>query len=106
MALLTLIERAERKGQATRRVGAGLEQWGVKYETNGFTHEKVEVFHYGTRIFNAEKISNNWHLISWYGESKSDSEALNGLCNYYDIDESFRYRPSLGQFERVGESNS
>lgn len=118
--LETLIERAKRNGTAVKRVREGaimggygirnpketpmVEQWRVTVviaEQDGNIYENIIVDHYGTGI--AHIIRNltqgTTRLHSWYGESNSDRDALNGLCSYYGIDAGFRYRPSKDLFE-------
>jgi hypothetical protein len=122
--LLTLIERAERKGEAQKRVRQGnimgnahswgmtaqqwreyvkstpiVVQWEVKIYTLAF--QTVEVYHYDTLIFKAENfMPNGWRLLEWYGESASDRDALNGLVYHFGMSgkHSFRYFPSKSLF--------
>lgn len=130
--LATLIERAERKGTAVKRVREGaiigngqtsglnrfdynrflkqspmVEQWRVtigRTEQDGTKYENVIVDHYGTEIAFIERnmTKGTARLVNYYGESNSDRDALNGLCDYYGIDAGFRYRPSVDKFELVG----
>lgn len=122
--LQTLIERAERKGQATKRVREGaimgsynpmwnpvdvketpmIDQWRVTihHASTDYDWKHVSVDHYGTCIAEIVVDNGNARLVNYYGESNSDRDALNGLCSYYGIDEGFRYRPSIDKFERVG----
>ena len=122
--LLNLIERAERKGSAVKRVREGavmdsgswgmsplerneyirstpmINQWEVKVYT--LAYETIEVYHYDTLIFKAENyMPNGYRLLEWYGESNSDRDALNGLCYHYGINKRFTYRPSVNSFEEV-----
>jgi hypothetical protein len=102
--LQTLVERAERKGTAIKRVRANqimgnqygsnemVNQWEIVIEDN-----RVKVYHYDTLIFHVTKEPGmGWVLQDYYGESKSDADALNGLCRYYHIDMSFSYGSRKG----------
>lgn len=121
-----LIERAERNGSAVKRVREGhvsgnwyygdkgelIDQWKVVVVRNT-SHEHVEVYHYGTLIAHIMQVHGQLPaLVRYYGESVSDRDALNGLCDYYGIDRQFSYRPSTGEFldvtqyEDIGEIQS
>lgn len=105
-----LIERAERNGQAVKRVRQGsvmgnygfkgelIDQWKVEVVDHN-SHTRVYVEHYGTTIASIiVHESGRTQLERYYGESVSDRDALNGLCDYYDIDRSFGYKPSTCEF--------
>lgn len=112
--LASLIERAERKGNAVKRVRANqimgnencgstdmVNQWEVEHVqtfANVSEHfESVKVYHYDTLIFFATNMKGiGWVLQDYYGESKSDADALNGLCRYFGIDKGFSYGKSRG----------
>lgn len=118
--LQQLLERAERKGTAVKRVREGsimgnsygnsewvkttpmTNQWEVNnYIINGDT-SVVEVLHYDTLIAKLTKQPcENWKMVYWYGQSNSDRDALNGLCSHFGINRSFRYLPSKDQFVEV-----
>jgi hypothetical protein len=118
-----LIERAEKKGSAIKRVREAsvmgnsyswgmdvqayreyvkstpmINQWEVKRYV--LSLETVEVYHYDTLIFKAENYG-YWKMVYWYGQSNSDRDALNGLCSHFGINRSFRYLPSKDQFVEV-----
>jgi hypothetical protein len=112
--LQQLLERAEKKGSAIKRVREGAimgnsygnsewvkttpmtNQWEVKRYV--LSLDTVEVYHYGTLIFKAEDFG-YWKMVYWYGQSNSDRDALNGLVDYFNIrGYSFRYRPSKDNF--------
>ena len=128
--LETLIERAERNGQATKRVREGsimgnvlwgmspeeqreyinstpmIQQWRVtitETEQDGVKYRNVTVDHYGTEIAHIiiDRASGNAALYNYYGESNSDRDALNGLCGYYGLPHRFSYRPSIDSFELI-----
>lgn len=113
--LATLIERAERKGEAVKKVRElsimGNAYWGVSKEAvknSPMVNQwkvvvdgdiVVVVEHYDTEIFKANVSTKE--LLHWYGESNSDRDALNGLCANYRLKERFSYRPSKDLFERI-----
>ena len=114
-----LIERAERKGTAVKRVRANniignhnsgdtrlVDQWRVmvhRAHQDGVTYKNVVVDHYGTEIAHiiVNETQGTTELYNYYGQSNADRDALNGLCTRYGIDRGFRYRPSIGSFEEV-----
>jgi hypothetical protein len=121
-----LLERAERKGTAVKRVREGavmdnsswgmtaseraeyikstpmINQWEVnRYITDGDT-AVVEVLHYDTLIAKFVKQPyESYELVEWYGQSNTDRDALNGLCSYFGVNRGFRYRPSVDTFEEI-----
>lgn len=125
--LETLIERAERKGTAVKRVREGsimgnhmwgmsreaqreyirstpmIEQWRVTVGRPNNHYTRIIVEHYGTRIAEICRCNRTGKasLSYYYGESNSDRDALNGLCSHYGIDRGFSYRPSTGEFIEV-----
>jgi hypothetical protein len=128
--LETLIERAERKGTAAKRVREGsimgnqlwgmsveeqreyvkstpmVEQWRVtvqRTKQDGEAYKNIIVDHYGTEIafIIVNETRGTTDLHNYYGESNSDRDALNGLCSHYGIDRGFSYRPSTGEFIEV-----
>lgn len=122
--LQTLIERAERKGQAVKRVREGsvmggycydaeyikstpmIDQWRVTItntEQDGMRFKNVIVDHYGTEICHIviNHTTGERKLHNWYGQSNTDRDALNGLMDYYGLSHGFRYRPSTDKFELV-----
>ncbi len=121
--LQTLLERAERKGEAVKRVreasviGSGygwgynpkdsdmIEQWKIVV-TNSMGHVALQVtqytiYHYGTEIARISDRNGYWELHYYYGESKSDADALNGFCSYFGIPKRFTYRPVNGGFQEI-----
>ncbi|QDP42791.1 hypothetical protein HWC53_gp071 [Bacillus phage vB_BmeM-Goe8] len=118
-----LLERAERKGTAVKRVREGSvmdsSSWGMspaerneyirstpminQWEINRYvlSGEVVEVHHYDTLIAKFEHKFGSWDLTYWYGQSNTDRDALNGLCSYFGVKRGFRYRPSVDSFEEV-----
>jgi hypothetical protein len=121
--LQSLLERAERKGTAVKRVreGAVMDNsgWGMtaseraeyikstpminQWEVNRYvlSGEVVEVHHYDTLIAKFECKFGEWELTYWYGQSNTDRDALNGLCDHFGVNRGFRYRPSIDSFEEV-----
>lgn len=125
-----LIERAERRGTAVKRVREGsimgnhmwgmsreaqreyisstpmIDQWRVtvhRTKQDGRRYRNIIVDHYGTEIafIIIDETRGTVDLHNYYGESNSDRDALNGLCSHYGIDRRFRYRPSIGEFTEV-----
>lgn len=127
--LATLLERAERKGEAVKRVreasvmGSGygwgsweeraerlknspmINQWEVKVtRTMGQVALQVtqyEVFHYDTLIARISDRNERWELHYFYGESTSDADALSGLCAHFGIAKRFTFRPVNGGFQEI-----
>ena len=114
--LETLIERATRKGVATKRVrgynvmgghNTGdtrmIQQWRVTVidtEQDGISYRNVTLDHYGTEIAHIiqDKTNGVNALHNYYGESNSDRDALNGLMEHYGLPHGFNYRPSINEF--------
>lgn len=109
-----LIERAERNGTAIKRVREGqvmgnyggwkgdlINQWKVEIDERD-EYKLMYVEHYDTTIaVIRHNVNGTVDLVRYYGESNSDRDALNGLCEYYYIDRSFRYKPSTCEFSEV-----
>lgn len=120
-----LIERAERKGEAVKRVREGavmgneipfmnpgeyskwvkttpmIEQWKVEYKRelnqDGSVSKEWKVYHYDTLIFHADNnCAGGWVLAYYYGESNTDRDTINSLCNYFDINARFSYSKKNG----------
>jgi hypothetical protein len=124
--LLTLIERAEKKGSAIKRVREGsvmggytwgmsaaarrdyikstpmINQWEVVYALNldSIKCPTYQIYHYDTLIAEIEQfMPNGYRLNYWYGQSNTDRDALNGLVSHFGISGyGFRYLPSKDKF--------
>lgn len=114
--LATLLERAERKGEAIKRVrynqimgneNSGntdfVNQWQVKMYTSAVDGATIiNVLHYDTLIARIENfMPNGYRLVYWYGESNADRDALNGLCYLYGINKRFSYSRKNEEFMEV-----
>lgn len=120
--LQTLIERAERNGQATKRVREGaimgswnivpedvkktpmIDQWRVtiaNHDGHAGDWQVISVDHYGTEIACITIDEGIAQLRNHYGESVTDANALSGLCSYYGMSYRFSFKPSKDLFERV-----
>lgn len=119
--LETLIERATRKGEAQT------DKWHVMVQrdaTGNFTENGNEIInctyivrHYGTpvlhivqrRVSSGLAPSAGGHdlvhsapvLGNWYGESRSDADALNTVCALFGMPDRFTFRPVNGGFKKV-----
>jgi len=112
--LQTLLERAERKGIAIKRVrynqimgneNSGItdfvNQWEVKWTVVSDVYKVVEVLHYDTQIACFEYKHGAWCLYNWYGESNADRDALNGLCHHFGVSSRFSYSRKNAEFMEV-----
>ena len=118
--LRTLIERAERNGQAVKRVREGavigngfygdpkqtplIDQWRVtvvNHDKKMGDWQVMHVDHYGTEIACIKIEQGKAELVNYYGQSYSDRNALNGLCGYYGLPHRFRYLPSKHEFKLI-----
>jgi len=109
-----LLERAERRGDATNG------KWAVEvhrrtsavWDDNSETICKTYTFkHYGTIVLQIEEFANNKtgrdqaigrpHLIQYYGQSRSDADGINAMCEYFGLEERFSFKPVNGGFMKV-----
>ena len=95
-----LIERAERKGEATLngrmsygygQVGELREKYAVKIDGN-----IVQLRHWGTETLVIDTAKRK--VVEFYGESNSDRDSMNFMLSEFNIDGRFRYRPSIHEF--------
>jgi len=76
-------------------------RWQVLYDEDNRT---LKVWHHETLIaeFNEKPFNRGWYLADFYGESKSDADALNAMCAFLGEENySFTFRPVNGGFMRV-----
>lgn len=95
-----LIERAERKGEATLngrmsydygQRGNLREKYAVKIDGN-----IVKLRHWGTETLVIDTLEKK--VIEFYGEGVSDRDSMNFMLSEFGIDGEFRYRPSIDEF--------
>jgi hypothetical protein len=114
--LATLLERAERKGKAIKRVrynqimgneNSGITDFVNQWEVLDYVDEDneairyVDVNHYDTNIAQFVYSHGTWELKYFYGESNADRDALNGLCSYFGIRRGFSYSRKHEAFMEV-----
>lgn len=104
--LETLIERAERKGEAVlngrmtyyyggvRGVGELEEKYAIKIDG-----DTLQLRHWGTETLVINTV--NKEVLEWYGEGASDRASMNYVLDRFGIGGRFRYRPSVGEFSYV-----
>lgn len=81
-----------------------IEQWAVTVERtrqDGVNYTNLIVDHYGTQIAHIVVSNGQAKLVDYYGESRSDCDTLNGLCEVFAINRGFTYRPSKDEFKEV-----
>lgn len=98
-----LIERAERKGEATLngrmsydygQVGQLREKYAVKIDGN-----IVKLRHWGTETLVIDTLEKK--VLEFYGEGVSDRDSMNFMLSEFNIDGRFRYRPSVHEFSYI-----
>ena len=98
-----LIERAERKGEATLngrmsydygRAGNLREKYAVTIDGN-----IVKLRHWGTETLVIDTLEKK--VIEFYGEGVSDRDSMNFMLSEFNIDGRFRYRPSVDEFSYI-----
>lgn len=94
---MTPEERRERVRQSPM-----VEQWKVEFNhslnQDGSVFQEWKVYHYDTLIFHCSNTcAGGWILEDYYGESRTDADALDGLCAEFGINKRFSYRPSVGE---------
>lgn len=99
----TLIERAERKGEASLNgrmtysygsVGELREKYAIKIDG-----DILQLRHWGTETLVINM--NNKTILDWYGESSSDRDSMNYIIDRFNIGGRFKYRPSIDEFSYI-----
>lgn len=99
----TLIERAERKGEASLNgrmtysygsVGELREKYAIKIDG-----DTLQLRHWGTETLVIDM--NNKTILDWYGESSSDRDSMNYIIRRFNIGGRFKYRPSVDEFSYI-----
>lgn len=60
--------------------------------------DTLVVYHWGTCIVSIKDLHTNPIITHFYGQSKSDRDALTFIFNYFSTGYSASYRPSLDKF--------
>ena len=67
----------------------------MTYNENG----DLEVFHWGTKILKLGSLKASKPIVKYfYGQSKSDRDALQFIFDYFETGYSASYKPSLDRF--------
>lgn len=67
----------------------------MRYTEQGNLH----VYHWGTKILCIGSLKSSKPIVKgFYGQSKSDRDALQFLFDYFETGYSARYRPSVDEF--------
>lgn len=103
-----LVEKALRTGHSNINgrqrwygyVGELQSKYSMRYTENGNLH----VYHWGTKILCLGSLKSSKPIIkSFYGQSKSDRDALQFLFNWFNTGYKASYKPSTGTFLVVGD---
>lgn len=99
--IVTLIERAEKKG--TAKINTREKDWYTGWTGDIIEKYRVDIkegkailYHYGTHTATVNTVDNE--LEYYYGESVSDRDSLNTFVDYFSIEPNFRYFPSTETF--------
>lgn len=70
-------------------------KYSMRYTEQGNLH----VYHWGTKILCLGSLKSSKPIVKdFYGQSKSDRDALQFLFDYFGLDYYAQYRPSIGEF--------
>jgi hypothetical protein len=80
----------------------GVEVWAAEWKSDGI-RRGLNIWHYGTLIahFAGTESSYVVQLLYVYGESRSDADAINALCELIGEKRRFTFKPVNGGFQEV-----
>ena len=102
--LETLLEKALKTGYANANgrkreygyIGELESKWAFKYNNET---GNLRMYHWGTLILEFGSLKSSKPIVKgFYGQSKSDRDALQFLFNYFETGYSAKYRPSVDEF--------
>lgn len=102
--LETLLEKALKTGYANANgrkreygyIGELESKWAFKYNNET---GNLRMYHWGTLILEFGSLKSSKPIVkSYYGQSKSDRDALQFLFSYFETGYSAKYRPSVDEF--------
>lgn len=102
--LETLLQKAFKTGYANANgrkreygyIGELESKWAFKYNNET---GNLRMYHWGTLILEFGSLKSSKPIVkSYYGQSKSDRDALQFLFNYFETGYSAKYRPSVDEF--------
>ena len=79
--------------QAWRTGVAKRGNWKVEFDGGVYSY-----FHYGKKIL---EVSGFGKVFDFYGQSRSDADAINAMCYYHGACERFTFKPVNGGFMQV-----
>ena len=103
-----LIDKALKTGKAN--INGRMEYYGYvgELESKYKAHynkdiDTLVVYHWGTCIVSIKNLHTKPIITNFYGQSKSDRDALTYVFNRFDTGFSASYKPSIYTFEVVGD---
>lgn len=80
----------------------GVEVWAAEWKSEGM-RRGLNIWHYGTLVANFGGTEDSYivQLKYVYGESRSDADAINALCQMIGDKRRFTYKPVNGGFMEV-----